>query len=102
MEKENQKKAKQWKKSKKVLELLLFAVPAGLVILGALIVIFAKNPVHNSMGLVLTLASLAIIYSMLIQFEISFGVVFILERFADSIGFNFPTSSFFPRCRHRT
>ena len=62
MGKENQKKAKQWKKSKKVLELLLFAVPAGLVILGALIVIFAKNPVHNSMGLVLTLASLAIIY----------------------------------------
>ena len=45
-----------------MLELLLFAVPAGLVILGALIVIFAKNPVHNSMGLVLTLASLAIIY----------------------------------------
>ena len=43
MGKENQKKAKQWKKSKKVLELLLFAVPAGLVILGALIVIFAKN-----------------------------------------------------------
>ena len=45
-----------------MLDLLLFAVPAGLVILGALIVIFAKNPVHNSMGLVLTLASLAIIY----------------------------------------
>ena len=57
-----QKKAKQWKKSKKVLDIVLFAVPASLVILGALIVIFAKNPVHNSMGLVLTLASLAVIY----------------------------------------
>ena len=57
-----QKKAKQWKKSKKVLYIVLFAVPASLVILGALIVIFAKNPVHNSMGLVLTLASLAVIY----------------------------------------
>ena len=45
-----------------MLEIFLFAVPAGLVILGALIVIFAKNPVHNSMGLVLTLSSLAIIY----------------------------------------
>ena len=45
-----------------MLEIVLFAVPAGLVILGALIVIFAKNPVHNAMGLVLTLASLAIIY----------------------------------------
>ena len=45
-----------------MLDIVLFAVPAGLVILGALIVIFAKNPVHNAMGLVLTLASLAIIY----------------------------------------
>ncbi|MDA9681486.1 NADH-quinone oxidoreductase subunit J [bacterium] len=62
MEKESQKKVKQWKKSERVLDILLFAVPAGLVILGALIVIFAKNPVHNSMGLVLTLTSLAIIY----------------------------------------
>jgi len=35
----------------------------SLVILsGALIVIFAKNPVHNAMGLVLTLLSLAILY----------------------------------------
>lgn len=57
-----QKKAKQWKKSKEVLDIALFVVPASLVILGALIVIFAKNPVHNSMGLVLTLASLAVIY----------------------------------------
>ena len=32
------------------------------VILGALIVVFAKNPVHNAMGLVLTLTSLAILY----------------------------------------
>lgn len=45
-----------------MLDIALFVVPASLVILGALIVIFAKNPVHNSMGLVLTLASLAVIY----------------------------------------
>ena len=43
-------------------ELLLFAIPATLLILGALIVVFAKNPVHNAMGLVLTLTSLAILY----------------------------------------
>ena len=45
-----------------MIELLLFAIPASLVILGALIVVFAKNPVHNAMGLVLTLTSLAILY----------------------------------------
>ena len=43
-------------------ELLLFAIPAFMMILGALIVVFAKNPVHNAMGLVLTLTSLAILY----------------------------------------
>ncbi len=43
-------------------ELLLFAIPASMMILGALIVVFAKNPVHNAMGLVLTLTSLAILY----------------------------------------
>ena len=43
-------------------EILLFAIPALLIILGALIVVFAKNPVHNAMGLVLTLTSLAIVY----------------------------------------
>jgi NADH:ubiquinone oxidoreductase subunit 6 (subunit J) len=32
------------------------------LIIGALIVVFAKNPVHNAMGLVMTLISLAIIY----------------------------------------
>jgi len=45
-----------------LIELLLFAIPATLLILGALIVVFAKNPVHNAMGLVLTLTSLAILY----------------------------------------
>ena len=45
-----------------MLDLVLFAVPALFVLTGALIVIFAKNPVHNSMGLVLTLASLAVVY----------------------------------------
>ena len=45
-----------------MIELLLFAIPATLLILGALIVVFAKNPVHNAMGLVLTLTSLAILY----------------------------------------
>ena len=43
-------------------ELLLFVIPASMMILGALIVVFAKNPVHNAMGLVLTLTSLAILY----------------------------------------
>ena len=43
-------------------EALLFFAPASLIIIGALIVIFARNPVHNAMGLVMTLASLAIIY----------------------------------------
>ena len=43
-------------------EILLFAILALLIILGALIVVFAKNPVHNAMGLVLTLTSLAIVY----------------------------------------
>ena len=43
-------------------EAFLFFAPASLIILGALIVIFAKNPVHNAMGLVMTLVSLAIIY----------------------------------------
>ena len=45
-----------------MIDLLLFAIPATLLILGALIVVFAKNPVHNAMGLVLTLTSLAILY----------------------------------------
>jgi len=45
-----------------LVEALLFFAPASLIIIGALIVIFAKNPVHNAMGLVLTLVSLAIIY----------------------------------------
>ena len=45
-----------------MVEALLFFAPASLIIIGALIVIFARNPVHNAMGLVMTLASLAIIY----------------------------------------
>ena len=45
-----------------MIELLLFAIPALFLILGALIVVFAKNPVHNAMGLVLPLTSLAILY----------------------------------------
>ena len=45
-----------------MVEALLFFAPASLIIIGALIVIFAKNPVHNAMGLVMTLVSLAIIY----------------------------------------
>jgi len=45
-----------------LVEALLFFAPASLIIIGALIVIFARNPVHNAMGLVMTLASLAIIY----------------------------------------
>ena len=44
------------------MDVVLFIFPAGLIILGALIVVFAKNPVHNAMGLVMTLVSLAIIY----------------------------------------
>jgi len=36
-------------------EILLFFVPASILIIGALIVVFAKNPVHNAMGLVMTL-----------------------------------------------
>ena len=44
------------------MDLILFAIPALFVLAGALIVIFAKNPVHNSMVLVLTLASLAVVY----------------------------------------
>ena len=44
------------------MDVILFIFPAGLIILGALIVVFAKNPVHNAMGLVMTLVSLAIIY----------------------------------------
>ena len=43
-------------------DLLLFAIHGLFIILGALIVIFARNPVHNAMGLVLTLTSLAILY----------------------------------------
>ena len=45
-----------------MLDLFLFAIPAAFVLAGALIVIFARNPVHNAMGLVLTLASLAVVY----------------------------------------
>ena len=44
------------------MDVVLFIFPAGLIVLGALIVVFAKNPVHNAMGLVMTLVSLAIIY----------------------------------------
>lgn len=43
-------------------EVILFLIPSSLIIIGALIVIFAKNPVHNAMGLVMTLVSIAIIY----------------------------------------
>ena len=39
-----------------------FILLALLILLGAAIVIFAKNPVHNAMGLVLTLLSLAVLY----------------------------------------
>lgn len=56
-----QKKVKPWRKSK-LFELLIFFLPASILIIGALIVVFAKNPVHNAMGLVMTLVSLAIIY----------------------------------------
>ncbi len=56
-----QKKVKLWRKSK-LFELLIFFLPASILIIGALIVVFAKNPVHNAMGLVMTLISLAIIY----------------------------------------
>ena len=45
-----------------MVETLLFFAPASLIIIGALIVIFARNPVHNAMGLVMTLVSLAIMY----------------------------------------
>ncbi len=45
-----------------MVDLILFFVPASLIIIGALIVVFAKNPVHNAMGLVMTLVSIAIIY----------------------------------------
>lgn len=59
--KKSQKKVKLWRKSK-LFELLIFFLPASILIIGALIVVFAKNPVHNAMGLVMTLVSLAIIY----------------------------------------
>jgi NADH-quinone oxidoreductase subunit J len=39
-----------------------FLFIAILILLGASIVIFAKNPVHNAIGLVLTLISLAVLY----------------------------------------
>ena len=39
-----------------------FLFLAILILLGASIVIFAKNPVHNAIGLVLTLISLAVLY----------------------------------------
>ena len=39
-----------------------FLLLAVIILIGASIVIFAKNPVHNAMGLVLTLLSLAILY----------------------------------------
>ena len=39
-----------------------FLFIAILILLGASIVIFAKNPVHNALGLVLTLISLAVLY----------------------------------------
>ena len=60
-EKKIQKKVKPWRKSS-LFELLIFFLPASILIAGALIVVFAKNPVHNAMGLVMTLISLAIIY----------------------------------------
>ena len=53
-EKNHPKKDRRWRKSKLV-EALLFFAPASLIIIGALIVIFARNPVHNAMGLVMTL-----------------------------------------------
>jgi NADH-quinone oxidoreductase subunit J len=61
LEKKIQKKVKPWRKSS-LFELLIFFLPASILIVGALIVVFAKNPVHNAMGLVMTLISLAIIY----------------------------------------
>jgi NADH-quinone oxidoreductase subunit J len=61
LEKKIQKKVKPWRKSS-LFELLIFFLPASILIAGALIVVFAKNPVHNAMGLVMTLISLAIIY----------------------------------------
>ena len=60
-EKKIQKKVKPWRKSS-LFELLIFFLPSSILIAGALIVVFAKNPVHNAMGLVMTLISLAIIY----------------------------------------
>ena len=45
-----------------MIELGGFVILASLILLGAVIVIFAKNPVHKAMGLVLTLLSLAILY----------------------------------------
>ena len=39
-----------------------FLFLAILILVGASIVIFAKNPVHNAIGLVLTLISLAVLY----------------------------------------
>jgi len=61
LEKKIQKKVKPWRKSS-LFELLIFFLPSSILIAGALIVVFAKNPVHNAMGLVMTLISLAIIY----------------------------------------
>ena len=61
LEKKIQQKVKPWRKSS-LFELLIFFLPASILIVGALIVVFAKNPVHNAMGLVMTLISLAIIY----------------------------------------
>ena len=61
LEKKFKKKVILWRKSK-LFELLIFFLPASILIIGALIVVFAKNPVHNAMGLVMTLVSLAIIY----------------------------------------
>ncbi len=43
-------------------ELVLFFLFGALAIVGALAVVFAKNPVRSAMGLILTMLSLAIFY----------------------------------------
>ena len=77
-----------------MVEALLFFAPASLMIIGALIVIFAKNPVHNAMGLVMTLVSLAIIYITLnatfvamVQMLVYAGAVMTLFLFVNLLNF---------------
>jgi len=43
-------------------ELILFFLFGALVLVGALSVVFARNPVKSAMGLILTLLSLAVLY----------------------------------------